>query len=420
MYLSRPSSDIGHIISYNGKETVFRGIVREDPDTRSDHVKLSISVEEAEGLPAEGTVLARASLYPRYDYGDRIEVKCRLEEPGMIDDFDYGKYLSRYDIYSVCYSPSIRLISKGGGDAAVGAILKIKARFMEAVNEILPEPQSSFLAGLLLGAKKGMSKELMDDFSATGITHIVAVSGYNITIIAAIVMKVCQALYISRKRSFWISCGAILFFTVLTGASAAVVRSAIMGVLVLLAIRTGRMGRITNSIVLAALLMLIANPKILAFDAGFQLSFLATLGLVFVTPILDRYLKKWPSRFGIKEAFSTTLAAIIMTTPLILYQFGRLSLIAPLANIMVLPFIPINMLIGFIASLGGLAWVPFGRAIGWISWLLLSYIIRTAGILASFGLSSIDIGKVGWPLAAEIYAVIGLWILRNKNKEDEI
>lgn len=415
--LSLPSSDARAIQFYNNQGQVdFQGIVSAEPDVRADQTKLTIAVRSladgAENRAIRGKVLVNAPLYPEYHYGDELEIKCRLEAPGVIEDFAYDKYLSRYNIYSLCYSPEITLISHNQGNRAVGYLLRVKEYFVNTTNRLLGEPQASFLGGLLLGAKRSIPEDLMNAFNATGTTHIVAISGYNITIIAAIILKLAQGLFVSRRKIFWLATGAIIFFVIITGAQASVIRAAVMGILVLLAGQVGRASKITNALVLAGVVMLLVNPKILAFDAGFQLSFLATIGLVYLSPMLEKYFQRFASVFGIKESLVTTLSAIVLTTPIILYNFGRLSLVAPLANVLVLPAVPITMALGFIAGLAGMIWAGLGQIISWGAWVFLSYIIFVVEGLAKIKFSSFNLGKMPWFLLVFFYILIGSWVWR--------
>ncbi|MBU0964672.1 competence protein ComEC family protein, partial [Patescibacteria group bacterium] len=357
---SIPVSDNSLIQQYNGQETTFIGLISSEPDTRKSHVKLTIDVKQGlEGLPEKitGKVLVNTYLFPEYHYGDLLKITCQLQAPEPITDddsgrvFNYDKYLTRFDIYSLCYRPYIEFIAADQGNVIMSTLLNIKTKFVQAVQLALPEPQASFLGGLILGAKKAIPDDLMESFNRTGTTHIVALSGYNITIIAILILNLCKHLWISRKGAFWVSLFAITFFVLITGAQASIVRAGIMGMLVLLATQLGRMSRITNTLVLAAVVMLLINPKVLVFDAGFQLSFLATIGLVYVSPIIEKVFKWVPAVLEIRASLVATLSATLMTLPLIIFQFGRLSLVAPLVNVLILPAIPVSMGLGFITGI---------------------------------------------------------------------
>ena len=166
-------------------------------------------------------------------------------------------------------------------------ILWLKAQVQTQLEKLWPEPESSFMAGLLYGSKSGLPKELSNNFSRTGITHIIAVSGFNITIIASVLMTLAIAAGLDRRRAFWLVVGAEIFFVVFTGLSASAVRAGVMGVLALTAQYIGRTSRIGNALAFTAAVMVLVNPYVLLYDAGFQLSFLATIGLVYVSPWLE-------------------------------------------------------------------------------------------------------------------------------------
>ena len=426
-----PPRDENQISFYNGQEKTFVGVVVAEPDTRDNGVKLKVKSERLKNpsltLPlekgensgwrkVEGNTLVNARLYPVYHYGDLVEVTCKLQKPEPIEDFAYDKYLAKENIYSLCYWPEIKLLATGRGNKIVAGILFAKEKLVATVNRILPEPQAAFLGGLLYGAKRGIPADLTEKFNITGTTHIVAISGYNITILAVLLLQITKSFGLGRKKSFWIALSGIFFFVILTGAQASVVRAALMGSLVLLATQVGRISKITNALLFAAAAMLVFNPKILAFDVGFQLSFAATIGLVFLSPIFEKYFTKLPSVFGAKETLTTTMSAIVLTLPLILYNFGRISFIAPLANILILPVIPLAMAVGSLAVLGGIIYFGLGQIIGWFAWLVLSYIIKAVEFLAAIPWASGEAGKIHWIFLIIFYLLIG-WFIWWKSEE---
>jgi len=419
---STPVADKNQISFYNEQEKTFVGVVAAEPDTRDNGVKLKIKGERLETengwREIRGNILVNARLYPVFHYGDELEINCTLREPEPIEDFAYDKYLAKENIYSLCYWPETKLLATGRGNKIVAGILLAKEKLVATVNRILPEPQAAFLGGLLYGAKRGIPAELTEKFNITGTTHIVAISGYNITILAVLLLQITKNIGVGRKKSFWIALGGILFFVILTGAQASVVRAALMGSLVLSATQFGRISKITNALLLAAAAMLILNPKILAFDVGFQLSFAATIGLVYLSPIFEKYFEKIPSVFGAKETLTTTMSAIVLTLPLILYNFGRISFIAPLANIFILPVIPLAMALGSVAVLGGLIYFPIGHALAWFAWLVLSYIIKAVELLAAIPWASGEAGKMHWIFLIIFYLLIG-WFIWWKSEENK-
>jgi competence protein ComEC len=224
---------------------------------------------------------------------------------------------------------------------------------------------------------------------------------------------------LNRKKVFWLIVLAIIFFVIITGSPPSIVRAGVMGVVALIASSVGRAGKMHNLLAIVALIMLLVNPKILIWDAGFQLSFLATIGLIYFSPIMQNYTGWLPSIFQIRESLTTTLSAIILTMPLTIYQFGRFSLIAPIANLLVLPAIPINMAVGFLAVAVGFIYPPCGQIIGYGSWLLLTYILKVIEFLANLKFSSITIEFFPWWLMAASYIIIGYSIINYQKKADE-
>jgi len=389
-----PTINTGHIAYYIDQKITFEAIISE-VDTRSDHVKLTAETEfiiiNKQISNVRGKILIKNSLYPKYNYGDKIQVECKIVKPEPIENFRYDRYLARYNIYATCYQPRIQVIATNQGNYVLAAILNFKKKIENIINKTIPEPQAAFLSGILLGTRTGIPQNLLYKFNTTGITHIIAISGYNITIIATILMNLTLALYIPRKKAFWLILITIIAFTILAGMSAAVVRASIMGMLVLYVKYLGRKSSTTNILIYSATLMCLINPKILRDDAGFQLSFMATIGLIYFEPIVSKYFQWVTPKFGIQENFVCTISAIILTTPLILYQFGRLSIVAPIVNLLILSIIPPIMLVGFIQVIFGAISISLGQAIGHISWLMMEYIIQIVNVFSSWIWASINI-----------------------------
>jgi len=416
---------------YNDKGiVVLAGIISEEPDVRSDNTKYKLKL--ADSL---GNILLVAKKYPQFAYGDKIEIVGKLKTPQSSEDFDYQKYLAKDDVYSIIYFPETRLLESSQGNWLMGKLLWIKNKFRYSINRILVEPQGAFLAGLLLGEKRGLPPDLMENFSRTGTTHIIALSGFNITIIAVALMSLFNFFMVRRQVSFWLSVGAIVLFVLMTGAAASVVRAAVMGILVLVAQQIGRLYQIKNALIFAGALMIYLNPKILVWDLGFQLSFAATLGLVYILPILNHWFifdeGKSVSTLGQMDKnnfvkslkpvwliLATTLAAQIAVLPLLVINFGQLSLIAPLANILILPIIPLTMLAGFLSALGGLLFLPLGQILGWTSWLFLTYEIKIVEILAKIPLAAVNF-KWTW-LGGAIYYAVLIWLIWRFNSKQKI
>ncbi|MFH0804913.1 MAG: ComEC/Rec2 family competence protein [Patescibacteria group bacterium] len=412
----------GDIQAYHGRTVTFRAAVAAEPDVRTDHQRLTVDAREGMSeVPhtVRGRVLIRADLYPRYRYGDLLQVTCLLGTPLQSDPgsrFNYARYLARYSIFSICSRTQLRVVGYQPPNQLLAALLRVKGAFTGAVERALPEPQASFLAGLLLGAKRAIPSAIMDQFSRTGTTHIVALSGYNITIIVATISAACRWFQLSRRRSFIIAALFVLLFVAMTGAQASVVRAGLMGMLVLVAQQIGRLSSIRNLLIAAAVVMVLQNPLVLIVDTGFQLSFLATLGLVYVSPFFERLLGWLPEWLGLRSSAAATIGACATTTPLILWQFGRLSLVAPLVNVLILPAVPLCMALGFAVGLSSIAWPPLGYALGLVSWLSLSYILTMVGFFSNLPVAAASIPGIHWAWLVAYYAALLVALVVVKKK----
>lgn len=389
----------GHIMNFQGWFE-FEGCVVEETDVRSDKVKYVVEAErllvDGEWNDVSGRVLVSGSRYPVYKYGDCLKIGGKLQKPEKIEDFAYDKYLNRYSIYSVVYRANVEKISGGEGSLFFGTIFRVKEIFEGRLNKIFAEPYGGFMAGLILGSRKGISENLMNSFNKTGLTHIVAVSGYNVALVVVVVCGLFS--FFTRRVKVVLSIFFIAVFVILVGASASVVRAGVMGGISLIALWFGRQYFVFLSLMASAFLMNLWNPKILVYDVGFQLSFLATLGIVIFSPVLERFLKWVPRILGLREALQLTLSAQIIVLPIIILNFERFSIVAPIANVFVLPLIPFAMLFGFVA-------VFFGELFGFLGYLILKIIIFLVEIFGSFEFASIDI-KWTWGIVVFYYVVL--------------
>ncbi len=361
-------------------------------------------------------ILINTPAYPSYNYGDILKVDCTLKIPENIsEDFDYKMYLAKENIFYECKGPKLEKTDSGGGSRIYGTLIAIKNKFNQKISTLIPAPQSGLMSGLILGGDNFLSKEYQEAFSKTGTTHIVAVSGYNVAIIAEYLMILGIFLGLWRKQAFWFAAVGIILFVVITGLAASAVRAGVMGILLIWAMKNGRLANSQNAIIFAAVAMLIANPLLLGWDIGFQLSFLATLGIIYLYPIFQEHLVKKQKAFGMAEILFLTLSAQIFVLPVILYNFGRLSIISPLANLLVLPIIPLTMLLGFSAAAAGIISGTFGQIMAWLAYLPLRYETEVIRYLAGFRYSSVEFGFPWWG-AAVWYVVLFILLCRKEKR----
>lgn len=380
-------------IGGKGMTTTLVGYINAEADINGDKSQLVFLVKELtildKTLVIDEQTLIYTNTFPKYKFGDEILVTGVLKTPqNFVEDFDYVSYLKRQNIRTVMSFPKI----SNGGSLQLGffektkidlykKIFGLKDRFELTINKSIAEPNSSFVNGIILGSRQNIPDEIKDAFNKTGTTHILAISGYNIMIISwAVLMGLVY--FFKRRTAFWISVGIIILFTILTGASASVVRASLMGLLLLFANGYGRLYDPKNSVILAGAIMIYINPFALVFDVGFQLSFLAVMGLLFLYPYLNRKTIKIPELGGIKDLILMTISAQIFVLPLLIYYFRQFSVWSLPANILILPLVPFAMFLGFMSGIGGMIFLPIGQTIGWFTWAITTYQVWVIKILA--------------------------------------
>ncbi len=402
----RPKAD-NHISHFNSTEqSVVTGIVVWEPDRRDSSSSLVVEAQEIvieEGAPIAviGKILVRVPRYPEIAYGTKVQMVGTLKAPFNRSGFNYSRYLAQRDIYSEMLQPDKLVLETGMGNPIIGSLLAIKGRAQETINRLFPEPEAALLNGILLGYDRGLPKELVEDFQTTGTTHIIAISGFNIAIIAGILLRGSRYIVAPRAAGI-IAIGGISLYTILVGAETAVVRAAIMGALFIVSLLfLGRPTFLYASLFAAVLFMTLVNPLLL-WDVGMQLSFMAVLGLMlYVGPWSKRIGEKLEPRMGedkgrrvtkmIADVFLATMAAILMTLPVMLLHFDRFSLISPLANLLILPAQPGVMVVGGLATILGMISPLLGQIPAWAAWLLLAYTTNLVRFFASLPYSSISL-----------------------------
>lgn len=380
------------------------GIVVDEPEQRENTTRFVFKAENRE------KVLVSTDLYSPVQYGDQVQVAGKLEKPGIIDlpaqagdensgrPFDYGKYLSKDDIYFTMSFAKVEVLSSGNGNFVKEALFKLKHSFVGKMREILAEPESSLLAGLIVAGKTAMPKDILEEFRRAGVIHIVVLSGYNITIIADFIKNIF--------RSSVFSIVGIILFVIMTGAQATVVRAALMVLTVIFAKMFHRKFSAPRALLVAAFLMLIQNPKILVFDPSFQLSFLATSALISVSPIFERHLKWCTERWGLRTTLATTLSTQVVVFPYLIYSMGSFSLVSLPANMLILLIIPTTMLIGFISTLVAYISTMIALPFSYATHLLLSWILGVSHYLGNLFFASIATPPVSFWFVAIIYLVM--------------
>jgi competence protein ComEC len=395
---------------YNDAGTVeLKGMIAAAPDVRDKSTRLIIAVDEivigGKAQKAGGKVLAVTGRYPEYQYGDVLTLTGEMVTPTAIGDFDYRGYLAHQGIYSTMSYPHIGVIEVGRGFKPLAWLYGLRERMSKVLANVLPEPHGALAQGILLGIRSNIPAGLSQDFANSGTSHLLAISGMNIGIMAGMMLGVGTWLFGRRRYLYvWLALVTIWFYAVITGWNPPVVRGAFMASLFLAAEGFGRQKSGAAALLLAAAVMVGINPYLLA-DASFQLSFLAMAGLIFIYPVLRDYGRKVVLN-GMGEAgagvslanmavdtMSAALGAIIAVWPLIAYYFGLFSLAGPLATFLMAPALTAVTLLGSLTAVVGLASLTAAQFFGWLTWPFLSYMIIAAHWLGSPSIASV---KVAW------------------------
>lgn len=392
-----------------GKISALEGIISDEPERKENYSRFVFQNKTRD------KILVTTQNFPEFFYGDYLSIEGRIEEPKNLNDFDWKAHLAKDDIFLQINNPKIIPRNRNEGNPLKKFLFGLKRKYVESLESILPEPHSSFASGLTVGGRESMGKELLEKFRQVGIIHIVVLSGYNVTIIADNIAKLFN-LFLGKTISLTAGLIGIFLFALLTGAPSTVVRASIMASLIYIAKTTGRIYETTIALLIAGFLMLLFNPKLLRFDASFQLSFLATIGLIFLAPKLENYFGWLPDKWKIKEYGLATISAQLMVAPLLLQTMGTFSLAALPANILILILIPYTMFFGFLT--GVLGWISHWLAFipGAIAYFLLSYELWIVEIFAKISWSQIIFSYFPIYLTILIYLGILMFIIYNSKK----
>src|SRR3989338_642367 len=409
-----------HLEKYANQKIEVDGIIVNEPDVRENNTKLTVSLRNifigTTTTAVKEKILVTVLVYPEFHYGDRVKMTVTLNEPSEIETdgrvFDYKGYLRVRGIWYTSRFTTIKFISSGHGSVVKDLLFKTKNAFTDSLNNVLPQPESSLLAGLLLGTKQSLGKDLLIEFQKTGVSHIVVLSGYNIAIVASSIMAFFK--FLPKNLSFGFGAIGIILFTILSGGGASAWRAGVMGLVALFAKKMNRDYKISRVFGFTVVLMLAPNPLLLVFDPSFQLSILATIGIIFVSPLIEAYFSRVPEKFAkhvpLREIVSTTVATQITVLPFLIYNTGLFSLVSLPVNVLILGTIPITMLFGFITGMIGLVslWLSFIPA--FFAYILLWYQLTIVHLGAVLPFGAVQLPAFSLIILVFIYMIIFLWL----------
>jgi len=407
--------------SYVGGEVISEVVIIDEPDEREFNTRLTVEFEKIfsneEWKEAKTGAIITTEHYPIWKYGDVISVSGKIDKPKnfFTDDtntreFDYVSYLAKDGIYYQMFYPKIEFTESGGGNVIKEKLFAAKHLFLKEISNVIPEPHVSLLGGLIVGAKQSLGKELLDDFRKTGIIHIVVLSGYNVTIVVDAIMRFFS--FMPRMASMSLGGISIVLFAIMVGGGATVVRASVMALLVMLARATGRSHDITIILFIAGFFMVLINPRILIFDPSFQLSFLATLGLIYLNPMIEKYFQFVPTKWQLREFATATIATQIFVLPLLLYKMGEISIVALPVNLLILVFIPVTMFFGFMTGVVGFMSTILSLPFSTVSYYLLAYELKVVDLFASIPFASVSINYFPAVLMLIIYTLYFIVIFK--------
>lgn len=399
---------------YQNQQLRFEGNVLSVPEIKSTSKRFVFRTKSINAENAQANLLVTVGMYADVRYGDTLLLTGGIEVPEIIEsedgrDFDYKAYLEMQNIHYLMKRPAIQVLARDAGNPLMTFLYGVRQKSVVTMQRLFSETESALLAGILLGVKSGLGEELETDFRRVGLIHIVVLSGANITIIASAILSSLS--FMPRTNAFATAAVAMILFALLVGLSATVMRATIMALLALFAQGVRREYRVVRALSVALFLMVMLNPRILVFDPSFQLSFLATLALIYVTPLLEKPLSYIPESFSLREFVTTTVATQLFVTPYIVYLMGDISIISVIVNVLVLPFIPLTMLTGFLSVVAAFIHDVMAIPFVWITHVLMSYELAVVSWFSDLSFAAIHVSAVSFVWVLVIYGIY-VWIFR--------
>jgi competence protein ComEC len=425
-----PDDATAVLLAYHGQRSVqVEGTVASDPEAAGTALRFRLSVRRiavgGDWADESGAVLVtlrpstelvRSREPPYVRRGDRLVLAGDIARPPELEGFDYAVYLAGQGIGSVMSFPEATLLEEAGG---VGTLVSGARRdIARSLEEVVPEPQAAMGQALLLGLRDGLPDDLVEEFRATGTSHLLAISGLHMSIVLVAVLAVSGWVLGRRRQLYLIAPLAVMWvYALLAGMPPSATRAAIMGSVYLAALALGRPRSVLPALGLAAAVMVAVDPRAL-WDVSFQLSFAAMAGIATLAePVVARLrpIAGNPEETGDSPASllqsaavvcGMTVAATVATLPLLAFYFERISLVGLPATLLTLPALPLVLVTQAAAGLTGLASTTIAQPLGWLAWVTTAYITGVVGLFARLPGASFETGPVASSLVWAYYALL--------------
>ena len=435
-YLSSvPPADPSRLVWYNDRgEYSLVGTVSAPPEIRTDDIRYKITFTELTNISSadtlastrqiSGSALVTLPRWSQWQYGDQLLFLGRPRTPSIFPGFSYKDYLARQGIQSVIYYPAeVQKVGEKNGIGFRRWLIAFRERARLVILSLMPQPESGLLNGILLGLENDIPPSLKTAFRDNGTSHIIAISGFNMTLIATLLIFSLSRVF-PRLWGVLAAICIITVYTVFVDGSSSVIRAAIMASTAAIAHLIGRRQSGYHALFFTAALLCLVNPR-LPWDVSFQLSFTAVLGLVVFGSPLQAGFSKWVANWlgeekaarisgPVSEYFLFTLAAQLTTLPVIALQFKRISLISLLSNPLILPVQPAILQAGLVATIAGFIHPLLGQFCALFTWPLLAYTNFIVTSLAKIKGASMTLHPAAatWILLAVLIVLLA-FLLRN-------
>ena len=396
-----------NIVPFNNSRVTIEGVIAHYPDYRIEQSRYMLDQLLVNSKRLSGKVLVFAETNPRFSYGDRISVQGKLRTPEPFDGFNYPRFLAKDGIFATIRAEKTELLVSQTHITPGFVLAKIRSALDRSTAAILPAQEAGILKALLVGDEGGMREKFKEALNRAGLRHIVAVSGMNITIIVGMVASFFLGIGLWRHHAFWATIAVAAFFVLLIGAPASALRAAIMGLSARAGPLLGRRASSFRLLIISCAAMAFLSPLALLYDLGFQLSFTAAAGMVLFSEPLAVVFAKTSLPKTIRDVLATTFAAQITALPLLFLTFGRVSLVFPFTNLVVLPPLPYVTIWGWAATTLGMLMPLAGSAVALPLAPYLAFVVWVTEAAARAPIFEFSLaGTAGWGMAISWWAAL--------------